>query len=81
MPSVSNNLHLPFGDDKTAYESFESMKAHLAEVGKMKLEDATYRLGRSLTFDAKTEQFVGDDDANKLLTRPYRKPYVVPETV
>ncbi len=30
------------------------------------------RLKRTLFFDGKTEQFVGDDEANKLLTRTYR---------
>jgi predicted dehydrogenase len=70
-----------FGDDKTAYESFESMKSHLADVAKLKLDESTYRLGRSLNYDAKAEKFVGDDEANQLLTRPYRKPYVVPEQV
>ena len=34
-----------------------------------------------LNFDAKTEKFIGDDEANKLLTRPYRGPFVVPEKV
>jgi len=69
------------GDDKLAAEAFESMKRHLVDAAKVKLEDATYRLGRTLNFDAKTEKFVGDDEANKLLTRPYRAPYVVPEQV
>ena len=31
------------------------------------------RLGRTLRFDGKNEQFVGDDEANKLVTREYRK--------
>jgi predicted dehydrogenase len=70
-----------FGDDKAAYEAFESMKDHLVHAAKLKVEDATYRLGRQLTFDAKSEQFVGDPEANQLLTRPYRRPYVVPEEV
>ena len=70
-----------FGDDKAAFKSFESMKEHLVDAAKLKLEDSTYRLGRGLTYDAKAEQFVGDDEANKLLTRPYRRPYVVPEQV
>lgn len=69
------------GDDKAAYEALESMKHHLVDAAKLKLEDSTYRLGRKLTYDAKAEQFVGDDEANKLLTRAYRAPYVVPENV
>ncbi len=39
------------------------------------------RLGRSFNFDPATEKVVGDDEANALLTRAYRAPYVVPETV
>lgn len=45
------------------------------------LANAAYRTGRTLTFDPKTERFVDDDDANKLLTRDYRAPYVVPNEV
>ncbi len=30
------------------------------------------KLGRSLTWDAEKQQVVGDDEANKLLRRPYR---------
>jgi len=38
------------------------------------------RVGRTLAFDAKTESFPGDDEANALRTRPeYRKPWVLPE--
>ncbi len=70
-----------FGDDKAAYEALESMKHHLADKAKLDLAESTYRLGRKLDFDAKAEKFVGDDEANKLLTRCYRKPYVVPEHV
>jgi predicted dehydrogenase len=70
-----------FGDDKAAYEAFESMKRHLANEAGMSLDKATYRLGRKLTFDAAAEKFVGDEEANKLLTQPYRQPFVVPEQV
>jgi hypothetical protein len=41
----------------------------------------SYRLRRSLTFDPVTERFVGDAEANKLLTRKYRSPFVIPEKV
>jgi predicted dehydrogenase len=70
-----------FGDDKAAYEALESMKEHLGKNKKLKLDDMSYRLGRSLAFDAQAEKFIGDDEANKLITRPYRAPFVVPEQV
>jgi hypothetical protein len=34
-----------------------------------------------LKFNPKAEKFVDNAEANKLVTRPYRKPFVVPETV
>ena len=37
--------------------------------------------GRRLAFDAKTEMFPNDPDANRLLKRTYRSPWVVPEKV
>jgi len=37
------------------------------------------RLGRSLEFDPEKEVVVGDEEANKLLSRDYREPFVVPE--
>ncbi|MBU0639275.1 MAG: Gfo/Idh/MocA family oxidoreductase [Planctomycetes bacterium] len=45
------------------------------------LANISYRLGRKLTFDGDKERFVGDREANALLTRKYRKPYVVPSHV
>ena len=38
-------------------------------------------LGEFLTMDTKTEKFTNSDAANKLLTRNYRAPYVVPDKV
>ncbi|MHB8655493.1 MAG: Gfo/Idh/MocA family protein [Terriglobia bacterium] len=48
------------------------------------LANASYRLGRTIQFDPKTQSAVGDDEANKLLRdgdRGYRAPFVVPEEV
>ena len=42
------------------------------------LANLSMQLGRSLTWDAAKQQVVGDDEANKLLTRPYRAPWVHP---
>jgi len=41
----------------------------------------SYRTGRKLTFDPVKEKFVNDPEADKYLTREYRKPYVMPEKV
>ena len=56
------------------------MKEHLKENG-LKLEATDYIVGRTLEFDSKTESIKGDDEANALLTRDYRAPFVVPEKV
>jgi hypothetical protein len=41
----------------------------------------SYRTGRKLTFNPATEKFVDDKEADKYLTREYRKPYVLPDQV
>jgi predicted dehydrogenase len=45
------------------------------------LANTSYRLKRSLKFDEVSRKYIGDDEANRMLTRNYRKPYVVPEKV
>jgi len=50
-----------------------SALAHLGNIA--------YRLGRRLEFDPAQEKFVGDEEANRMLRRDYRKPFVVPEKV
>ena len=37
------------------------------------------KIGRSVEWDAEREVIVGDSEANKLLCREYRKPWVYPE--
>ena len=69
-----------FANNKKASEYFERMKEHLKENG-LKLEGTDYVVGRTLEFDAKSETIKGDEEANKLLTRDYRAPFVVPEKV
>lgn len=39
------------------------------------LSNIAYRTGRRLTWDDQRERFVGDDDANRYLSRKFRKPY------
>ena len=48
------------------------------------LANTSYRLGRALRVDPDTEQVVGDEEANRLLSgqdRGYRAPFVVPDEV
>jgi predicted dehydrogenase len=45
----------------------------------MHLANISYRLGRTLNWDAKTMTVVNDPEANKMLTREYRAPFVVPK--
>jgi predicted dehydrogenase len=69
-----------FGDNKQVVEAFDAIKDNLKAV-KISLDSNTYTVGRVLNFDPKTEKFVGDEQANALLTRDYRAPFVVPTTV
>jgi predicted dehydrogenase len=56
------------GDVQIGAES--AMLVHIANT--------SYRLGRKVPFDPKTESFPGDNEANRMKTRnPYRAPYVV----
>ncbi|MBI4625675.1 MAG: Gfo/Idh/MocA family oxidoreductase [Verrucomicrobia bacterium] len=45
------------------------------------LANISYRLGRALRFMGDYEKFANDPEADAMLTRVYRKPYVVPENV
>jgi predicted dehydrogenase len=69
-----------FGDDREAAETLARMEEHLKE-NRVALDGLNYRLGRKLTFDTASESFVGDSQANELLTRPYRAPFVVPDRI
>jgi predicted dehydrogenase len=52
------------------------MSAALGHLGVI-----SYRTGRKLTFDSQTEKFINDPEADKLLTRKYRAPYVIPNPI
>lgn len=68
------------GDNRQVVESFEKIQANVQAVDG-DLSERTYTLGRELQLDPKQEKFIGDTEANALLTREYRKPFVVPEKV
>jgi len=68
--------------DKDSLEAFERFADHLAANG-VSLKKMPAVLGPWLKMDSSKEKFVGKFSrrANKLLTRNYRKPFVVPEKV
>jgi Oxidoreductase family, C-terminal alpha/beta domain len=43
------------------------------------LANLALRLNRTLAWDAQQQRVVGDDEANRLLRRPYRQPWVHPQ--
>jgi predicted dehydrogenase len=43
------------------------------------LANMSMKLGRELTWDAQKQEVVNDSEANKLLRRPYRQPWIHPE--
>jgi len=61
--------------------AFEGMKEHLRTHTDMDLDKAEFCLGPWLEFDPEKEKFVGSAEADRLLTRDYREPFVVPERV
>ncbi|MEM8865778.1 MAG: Gfo/Idh/MocA family oxidoreductase [Planctomycetota bacterium] len=67
----AGNPELLNGPIETAHTS--SALAHLGNIA--------YRVGRRLEFDPQTETFAGDTEANAMLTRNYRSPFIVPEVV
>jgi predicted dehydrogenase len=66
--------------NKEATDTYERMTEHLKKNGVDVAKD-NLTLGEFLTMDPKTEKFTNSDAANKLLTRNYRAPFVVPEKV
>jgi predicted dehydrogenase len=79
-PFDSSDTKNAFGDDRDGSEAMARMVAHLTAQG-VSLGETQCRIGRRLEMDPKSERFVSDREANNLLTREYRKPFVVPDKV
>jgi len=79
-PAPFNPRTKAFGDNQDAYEALGRMEEYLAKDG-FKLDETNYQLGRKLIVDAKNETIVDDNQASALLTRNYRKPFIVPDHV
>lgn len=57
--------------------TFDRTKKHLADNG-VDIEKTQLTLGPWRQFDPDEEQFIGHTAADAMLTREYRKPFVVP---
>jgi hypothetical protein len=91
-PVIAAELNGPFPDE-VHFENFvncvrsrQSPNADIEEGHRStllcQLANISYRLdGRKLVFDAATETVVDDAEANSLLKREYRAPWVIPEKV
>ena len=62
----AENLKAPLTDGH-----FSTTLCHLGNI--------SYRVGRSVTFDGASERFEGDEEADRLLGRTYRSPYLLPD--
>jgi predicted dehydrogenase len=67
---------------KSLEDSFDRFDNHLYS-NRIDLKKSPIKLGPLLQFNPKEEKFSGDfsNEANLLLTREYRKPYVIPEKI
>jgi hypothetical protein len=66
--------------DRDAVNTFNRMAEHLSK-NNVDLNKTKASLGRYLKMDPGTEKFIDAPDADAMLTREYRKPFVVPTEV
>ena len=62
-------------------KSWEAITQTVKGTLGLDLSKSTYQLGQMLKFDPQREKFVDNPQANELVTRPYREPFVVTEQV
>ncbi len=68
------------GDDREANETLNRTIEHL-QANKVDMAKSQLTIGRRLTVDPRGETFVNDAEANRHLTREYRKGFEVPARV
>ena len=62
---------------KTRKDPISDVHSHMRALNVCHLAGISARLGRDLAWDASSEQITGDDEANAMLSRPYRKGYEI----
>jgi len=80
QPHSTEQIRDAVKDNKDMAEMLGRMEEHLV-ANKVDLQKTPATLGKVLTMDPKSERFTDNQQANQLLTREYRAPFVVPEKV
>lgn len=62
---------------RTGQKPVSDMLSQVRSVNACHVANISCRLGRKLTWDARQERFVGDDEANAMLSRTQREPYTI----
>ncbi|SFI47210.1 Gfo/Idh/MocA family protein [Planctomicrobium piriforme] len=79
-PKKAAEIEKEVAGNKLWEDSYKRMAEHLAANG-VDINDPKLHVGPWLEMDQATERFTNNDAANKLLTRDYRKGYVVPDAI
>lgn len=79
-PQQPDALRATVRDNPDMAEMLGRMEEHL-KINQVDLVATPVLLGQTLKINPKTEQFIGNKTADALLTREYRKPFVVPKKV
>ncbi len=76
-PEINNLIKDVQGPDDAA-DTLARTLEHLEE-NKIDVSSLKVQFGKALVMDTKSETFVNDADADAMLTREYRAPYVIPK--
>jgi predicted dehydrogenase len=69
-----------FSDNEVVGESIMTVLENTKAIG-VDPQKATLWVGPKLNFDPQKEKFIGSPEADRLLTRAYRAPFIVPDKV
>jgi len=75
LDAIVNHMGNFFDCVKTRRQPISDVNSQHRSVSVCHLANISMRLGRKLTWDPTAERFLGDDEANRRLSRPQRKPY------
>ena len=80
MPDPASACIDPFFAETTLVLTCDVLEGHLSST-LPHLGNISYLVGRALVFDGKTETFVDDKKADRLLTREYRRGFEIPSSL